>query len=365
MCSRSLKPSMSGMCTSESTMSKSSLRSRRVFSASAPREKVVTALLSRKVGGAREKVGSIEGCRGGEAAGIEDASSDERAGRRATYLANPRVHPFGAVSGRMRSRVVHAVAVSAPRPTGEIRVPFARKRDACAVRDTHLRTGIASASSRQSSGRAGHRRPREPASRWGTPAASPVATWRRDARRTVGCPAYLNPTRLPTGPWGAEAFFPGTRESTGRELSFRGAARSSARRRVGTQHQMSVSHQKYSTRRVRGDASCDFQNQGPRVSIFFDFFRRQVIPRDWMHCAPRNTIAKTLSDSWHSWNRVDRLKVPFAARLLSDKQSCGSIPSAVIGKFFDHRSNFRHHFFRDRRLFITPEQFDGPDCTVK
>lgn len=268
MCSRSLKPSMSGMCTSESTMSKSSLRSRRVFSASAPREKVVTALLSRKVGGAREKVGSIEGCRGGEAAGIEDASSDERAGRRATYLANPRVHPFGAVSGRMRSRVVHAVAVSAPRPTGEIRVPFARKRDACAVRDTHLRTGIASASSRQSSGRAGHRRPREPASRWGTPAASPAATWRRDARRTVGCPAYLNPTRLTTGPWGAEAFFPGTRESTGRELSFRGAARSSARRRVGTQHQMSVSHQKYSTRRVRGDASCDFQNQGPtRVDI--------------------------------------------------------------------------------------------------
>lgn len=48
MCSKSLKPSMSGMCTSESTMSKSSLRSRRVFSASAPREKVVTALLSRE-----------------------------------------------------------------------------------------------------------------------------------------------------------------------------------------------------------------------------------------------------------------------------------------------------------------------------
>ena len=134
MCSRSLKPSMSGMCTSESTMSKSSLRSRRVFSASAPREKVVTALLSRKVGGAREKVGSIEGCRGGEAAGIEDESSDERAGRRATYLANPRVHPFGAVSGRMRSRVVHAVAVSAPRPTGEFAFHLL-------VNGTHVRSG--------------------------------------------------------------------------------------------------------------------------------------------------------------------------------------------------------------------------------
>lgn len=164
--------------------------------------------MSRKVGGAREKVGSNEGCRGGEAAGIEDASSDERAGRRATYLSNPRVHPFGAVSGRMRSRVVHAVAVSAPRPTGEIRVPFARKRDACAVRDTHLRTGIASASSRQSSGRAGHRRPREPASRWGTPAASPAATWRWDARRTAGCPAYLNPTRRLRAR-GERGFFPG------------------------------------------------------------------------------------------------------------------------------------------------------------
>ena len=231
ICSRSLKPSMSGMCTSESTMSKSSLRSRRVFSASAPREKVVTALLSRKVGGAREKVGSIEGCRGGEAAGIEDASSDERAGRRATYLANPRVHPFGAVSGRMRSRVVHAVAVSAPRPTGEIRVPFARKRDACAVRDTHLRTGIASASSRQSSGRAGHRRPREPASRWGTPAASPAATWRRDARRTAGCPAYLNPTSAPTGPWGARLFFPERGSPPG--ASFRSGARRDLQRGGG------------------------------------------------------------------------------------------------------------------------------------
>ena len=325
MCSRSLKPSMSGMCTSESTMSKSSLRSRRVFSASAPREKVVTALLSRKVGGAREKVGSIEGCRGGEAAGIEDASSDERAGRRATYLANPRVHPFGAVSGRMRSRVVHAVAVSAPRPTGEIRVPFARKRDACAVRDTHLRTGIASASSRQSSGRAGHRRPREPASRWGTPAASPAATWRRDARRTVGCPAYLNPTSAPTGPWGARLFSRERGSPPG--ASFRSGARRDLQRGGGWElntrcryHTRSTPHAAcVATRRVISKAE-------PRANACrFSSFRRQVIPRDWMHCAPRNTIAKTLSDSWHSWNSSDRLKVPFHARLLSDKQSRGSI----------------------------------------
>ena len=152
-----------------------------------------------------------------------------------------------------------------------------------------------------------------------------------------GVPGVFKPYGCAYGPVGSLAFFPGTRESTGRELSFRGAARSSARLRVGTQHQMSVSHQKYSTRRVRGDASCDSfpRTKGQRVSI--------VIPRDWMHCAPRNTIAKTLSDSWHSWNRVDRLKVPFHARLLSDKQSCGSFSffsiSALIGKFFDHRSN--------------------------
>ena len=42
MCSRSLNPSMSGMCTSLRTMSKSSLRARRVSRASAPRENVVT-----------------------------------------------------------------------------------------------------------------------------------------------------------------------------------------------------------------------------------------------------------------------------------------------------------------------------------
>ena len=83
-----------------------------------------------------------------------------------------------------------------------------------------------------------------------------------------GVPGVFKPYECAYGPVGSAAFFPGTRESTGRELSFRGAARSSARRRVGTQHQMSVSHQKYSTRRVRGDASCDFQNQGPtRVDI--------------------------------------------------------------------------------------------------
>ena len=44
MCSKSLNPSMSGMCTSDKTMSKSWRRSRRVFSASAPRVKVVTGV---------------------------------------------------------------------------------------------------------------------------------------------------------------------------------------------------------------------------------------------------------------------------------------------------------------------------------
>ena len=42
MCSSSLNPSMSGMCTSESTMSKSWRRSRSALSAAAPRVKVVT-----------------------------------------------------------------------------------------------------------------------------------------------------------------------------------------------------------------------------------------------------------------------------------------------------------------------------------
>lgn len=86
-----------------------------------------------------------------------------------------------------------------------------------------------------------------------------------------GVPGVFKPYECAYGPVGSEAFFPGTRESTGRELSFRGAARSSARRRVGTQHQMSVSHQKYSTRRVRGDASCDSfpRTKGQRVSTFF------------------------------------------------------------------------------------------------
>lgn len=88
MCSKSLKPSMSGMCTSESTMSKSSLRSRRVFSASAPREKVVTALLSRERV-ARQPSGSIEGCRGGRR---EGAASAGRFGNRARYFYNTRMH---------------------------------------------------------------------------------------------------------------------------------------------------------------------------------------------------------------------------------------------------------------------------------
>lgn len=88
MCSKSLKPSMSGMCTSESTMSKSSLRSRRVFSASAPREKVVTALLSRERV-ARQPSGSIEGCRGGRR---EGAASAGRFGNRARYFHNTRMH---------------------------------------------------------------------------------------------------------------------------------------------------------------------------------------------------------------------------------------------------------------------------------
>ena len=84
-----------------------------------------------------------------------------------------------------------------------------------------------------------------------------------------GVPGVFKPYECAYGPVGSEAFFPGTRESTGRELSFRGAARSSARRRVGTQHQMSVSHQCtphaacVATRRVIS------RTKGQRVSIFF------------------------------------------------------------------------------------------------
>ena len=51
MCSSNLNPSMSGMCTSDSTMSKSRRRSRSAVSASAPRVNVVTGVWLKGGGG--------------------------------------------------------------------------------------------------------------------------------------------------------------------------------------------------------------------------------------------------------------------------------------------------------------------------
>jgi hypothetical protein len=85
----------------------------------------------------------------------------------------------------------------------------------------------------------------------------------------VGCPAYLNPTRLPTGPWGARLFSRERGSPPG--ASFRSGARRDLQRGGGWElntrcryHTRSTPHAAcVATRRVIS------RTKGQRVSIFF------------------------------------------------------------------------------------------------
>ena len=148
MCSRSLKPSMSGMWTSLRTMSKSSRRSRSVLSASAPRMNVVTGVRrgkglfvvrdnpeKRAIRGARQKTRSenaVERTRG-------DADKREA----------PRCMSRGERAGRLPGAFL---------ASGRTR-NLARSRFAA---PSHLRTDTSGASCRRCEGREGRHRRQAP-----------------------------------------------------------------------------------------------------------------------------------------------------------------------------------------------------------